>query len=110
MEYEYRKVTALVRPGVLEKVEAALQAIRVRGVSVSAVKGYGEYANFFERDWMDPQSRIEIFARVEEVPLIVKTILSAASTGGAGDGIVSVLPVEQVWRIRTRELIAKEDV
>ncbi len=110
MECEFRKVTALVRTSVVEAVEKALQAIHVKGVSVTRVKGYGEYANFFSRDWMVPHARLEIFTCAADVPRIVEAILSAASTGLAGDGIVCVLPVEQVWRIRSRSQARPEEL
>ncbi len=49
---DFRKVTAIIRPDSLEKVEKALQALSVPGVSVTKVKGFGEYANFYEPDWL----------------------------------------------------------
>jgi len=37
------------------------------------------------------------------VAVTVKAILDAASTGEVGDGKIFVVPVEGVYRIRTRE-------
>lgn len=45
------KITAVVRRMVLETVEQRLQAIGVPGITVSHVKGYGEYKDFYARDW-----------------------------------------------------------
>ncbi|VAW89510.1 hypothetical protein MNBD_GAMMA17-635, partial [hydrothermal vent metagenome] len=58
---DYRKITAIIRRDVLEKVEQKLQAMGVQGISVTRVKGYGEYADFYSRDWMVSHARIEIF-------------------------------------------------
>lgn len=58
---ELRKVTAIIRSSSLQQVEERLQAMNVKGMSVSNVKGYGEYANFFTHDWQVTHSRIEIF-------------------------------------------------
>ncbi len=71
------------------------------GVSVSGVKGYGEYKNFYQSDWFGYYARIEIFTSAERAQTIVDTILATASSGTRGNGIVCTLPVECVWRIRS---------
>jgi nitrogen regulatory protein P-II 1 len=100
------RITAIINRNVLEKVEAALQQAGVSGVSVAKVKGFGEYADFFERDWMTPHVRIEIFTSTERAEALARAIIDAAHTGLAGDGIVSLAPVDKVYRIRTRSLAA----
>lgn len=95
-----KKITAIVRNDVLERVEQKLQAVRPPGITVSTVKGYGEYANFFEHDWLVRHARIEIFAPDEQVDEIVEAIRDGARTGGPGDGFVAVLPVERMFKTR----------
>ncbi|MCB2141356.1 P-II family nitrogen regulator [bacterium] len=107
---EFKKINAIIRKGHLEKVEAALEAYGIKGLTVTKIKGFGEYANFFERDWMCEHARIEIFASVGEVESIVKCIMEAAHTGNQGDGIMAVLPVETVYRIRTRQAARAEEI
>ncbi len=99
---EYSKITAIVRRDCLETVEERLRARGVRGISVSHVKGYGEYSNFYARDWLVAHARIEIFSDRNDAETIAETILDAAHSGTAGDGIVSIQPVDKVYRIRTR--------
>ncbi len=105
---DYRKVTAIVRPAVLEKVEAALQAMNVPGVSVTKVKGYGEYADFFKPDWMAGYARIEVFVGRHQADETARAIMDAAHVGLEGDGIVAILPVETVYNIRTGTLCEHE--
>lgn len=100
---EFRKVTAIIRPDCLEKVEKALQALEVPGISVTKVKGYGEYANFYTPDWMLTHARVEVFIGQHRAEQVARAIMDAAHTGMEGDGIVAVLPVESVYHIRTRE-------
>lgn len=100
---ELRKVTAIIRADALETVERRLQELRVKGISVTHVMGYGEYANFYRRDWMCRHARIEIFTDRERARQIVDAIMEAAQAGGPGDGIVAVLPVEAAFRIRDRK-------
>jgi len=99
----FRKVTAIFRPDQLEAVEYRLRGLNVAGVSVTRVKGFGEYANFYEPDWMCTHVRIEVFTSKLKADEIAGAIMEAAHTGIEGDRIVAVLPVESVYHIRTRE-------
>lgn len=99
----FRKITAIIQHDSLEKVEKALQELHVPGVSVSRVKGYGEYANFYAQDWMLTHTRVEVFIGEERAKEIAEAIMDAAHTGLDGDGIVAVMPVESVYHIRTRQ-------
>jgi hypothetical protein len=49
---ELRKVTAVIRSSLLKGVEERLQGMNVKGLSVSNVKGYVEYADFSTHDWL----------------------------------------------------------
>lgn len=100
----FRRVIAIVRPDLLAKVERRLQDLGVAGVSISKVKGFGEYVNLFRADWLDEHNRIEVFLPRERAHEIARAIVAAARTGVPGDGIVVVLPVEAAYRIRTGEL------
>jgi nitrogen regulatory protein P-II 1 len=107
---EFRKVTAIVRAEVLERVERRLQELGVPGLSVTRVKGYGEYANFFARDWLVEHVRIEIFVTRQRAAEIAAAIVTAGRTGAKGDGIVAVLPVEAVYHVRTGALATPGDL
>ena len=65
-------------------------------------KGYGEYMNLYARDWMISHARIEIFTDEAEADTIARAIMEAAHGGLEGDGIVAVLPVEKLYRMRIR--------
>jgi len=105
----YRKVTAIFRIELLEKVEKKLQELGVRGLSVSRVKGYGEYADFYSKDWLTSHARIEIFLEENRAETTAQAIMDVASLGMEGDGIVAILPVEKLYRIRTKTEINDED-
>ena len=100
---EFRKVTAIIRPERLDNVEQCLRKLVVPGISVTKVKGYGEFTNFFSPDWLCQHIRVEVFIGVEKADEIAVAIMDAAHTGLEGDGIVAVLPVESVYHIRTKE-------
>ncbi|RMF47019.1 MAG: P-II family nitrogen regulator, partial [Deltaproteobacteria bacterium] len=95
----YRKVTAIVNAERLAEVEQALIKKHVSGISVSQVRGFGEYQDFYKPDLMCRHTRIEIFCRSEEADAIARCIMDAAHTGISGDGIVAILPVEHLYCI-----------
>jgi len=107
---ELRKVTAVIRSSSLQQVEERLQAMNVKGMSVSNVKGYGEYANFFTHDWQVTHSRIEIFTEKTNAEGIARAIMETAHTGMSGDGFIAVLPVEKLFRIRTGAEAVRDDL
>ena len=99
---EIKMIVAMIRRDRLEEVEKSLQDIGVKRINISKVKGYGEYHNFFARNWMVEEVKLEICTRADEVEAITATIMEAAHTGLPGDGIVAVMPVEKLFLIRTR--------
>jgi nitrogen regulatory protein P-II 1 len=101
-----KKVTAIVRCSSLETVEEALRKLHVPGLTITHVVGFGEYANVFKDDWTCRHARIELFVDDREVEAIVGAITEAAHSGHAGDGIVAILPVERLLRIRDRSELA----
>jgi nitrogen regulatory protein P-II 1 len=106
----FKKVTAIFRCDSCEKVEQRLQEIGVHGFSISKVKGYGEYADLYSNDWLVTHARIEIFTEESNVEEIAETIMEAAHVGVEGDGIIAVLPVEKLYRIRTRSQVKSGEI
>lgn len=106
---EFKTIVAIVRTQVLEKVEERLIDLRVEGISVSRVKGYGEAAHFINPEWRFPYARIEIFCEQGMVESIVETILDTADLGIPVDGIVAVHPVEGLYRIQSHSTITNEE-
>ncbi|MDT8376757.1 MAG: P-II family nitrogen regulator [Mariprofundaceae bacterium] len=105
---EYRKITAILNAESLDHTAKALQGIGVHGISITHVMGHGEYANFYAKDLCCKHAHIEIFTHQSKAKEIAATIMNAAHTGMAGDGIVAILPVENIYRIRTKSEANRE--
>jgi len=103
----FKKITAIIRTSVLSAVEDALKELGVPGVNVSQIKGYGEYSDFYAKDWMVTSSRVEVFIDTECAESVAQAIMDAAHTGLEGDGIVAITPVEKIYHIRTKEACIK---
>jgi len=107
---EFRKVTALVRTRLLPEIEGRLRKMGVQGMSEFKVKGFGEYKYILAEDMLSTHTKIEIFAGKTKADEIAAAILETAHTGGPGDGIICLLPVEKVFRIRTKAEVRPEDL
>jgi len=103
----FKKITAIIRPDSLGKVEDKLKELGVPGVSVSQIKGYGEYSDFYAKDWMVTGARVEVFIDTENAESVAQAIMQAAHTGLEGDGIIAITPVERIYHIRTKEECTK---
>jgi len=105
-----KKVEAIIKPFKLDEVKESLNAIGVRGLTVSEVKGFGRQKGHTELyrgaeyvvDFL-PKVKLEIIVGEDMVSSVVETIEKAARTGRIGDGKIFVTSVDEVVRIRTGE-------
>ncbi|WJW74273.1 P-II family nitrogen regulator [Thiohalobacter sp. IOR34] len=98
----YSKVTAIVRLDRMEAVEKSLIEAGAQGMTVTQVKGCGEWKDFFNKDWLVTHARVEVFTGAGQAEVLARAIMEAAHTGEEGDGIVAILPVTQLYRIRSK--------
>jgi len=105
-----KKIEAIIKPFKLDDVKDALNAVGVKGMTISEVKGYGRQKGHTEIyrgaeyvvDFI-PKIKIEIVVDADQVNQVVDTIRNAANSGTIGDGKIFVLPVERIVRVRTGE-------
>jgi nitrogen regulatory protein PII len=104
-------IEAIFQPYKIDEVKEALIAVRVEGMTITEVKGFGRQKGHFEiyrgseyRVDLLPKVKVEIVAPDDRVYLIVETIMTAAFTGKIGDGRIFVSPLDKVYRIRTEEI------
>jgi nitrogen regulatory protein P-II 1 len=108
MDSGFCMLIANFRADKLSVVEKALERMGVERINVSRVRGFGEYHNYFASSWLDNEVRVEVFTKRPEVEAVAATIMQAAHTGGSGDGIVAVLPLEALYLIRSRSRATPE--
>ncbi len=103
-------VVAIIRPDRLSAVLEELFKADVQGLSISRVQGHGgeteqveTYRGTSVKMELSEKVRIDVGVSNHFVEPTVQAILGAAHTGSVGDGKIFVLPVEKVYRIRTRE-------
>ena len=105
-----KKIEAIIKPFKLDDVKDALNAVGIKGMTISEVKGYGRQKGHTEIyrgaeyvvDFI-PKIKIEIVVNADQVNQIVDTIRNAANSDTIGDGKIFVTPVERIVRVRTGE-------
>lgn len=100
MNFKY--VVAIVPPDAVKSLEAKLMRIGVGGITLTKVKGFGEYKNFFTSDLLSDHTKIEIFTEESKVAPLLDALLEIGDADIPGSGIVAVLPVDKFLHLRTR--------
>jgi nitrogen regulatory protein P-II 1 len=108
-----KMIEAIIREDKLNDVKDALRAIGIMGMNVSEIRGHGRQGGIvlsgrsgsYQVDLL-PKIQINIVLSEDNVDTTVKAIVTSArsgATGEAGDGLIFILPVDEVVRIRTGE-------
>ena len=79
-------------------------------MTITEVKGFGRQKGHTELyrgaeyviDFL-PKIKIEIAVSIDQLDDAINAIIKSANTGKFGDGKIFVLPVEEAYRIRTKE-------
>jgi nitrogen regulatory protein PII len=101
---------AIVKPFKVAPVMDALDAVGIRRLSVSEIKGFGRQRGHseiykgteYQVDFV-PKARLEIALDDDEVDRAVAAIRNAANTDTIGDGKIFILDLIEAIRIRTGE-------
>lgn len=106
-----KQITAIIRPHRLEAVVAALHALpHLSGFTAFPAlghpRGHGPGHGFVPDEW-DPSTHsnvvLLVFCADAHAPALLTALQQSAYTGLAGDGVVGVVELEDVLRIRTGE-------
>ena len=104
---KYRKITAIIPVSELDDLEQQLGLIGVPAMTVSPVRGLGEYRNFFSKDGMSECTRVEIFCLASKAAEIKESIIKSVGKGLKTDGMIAILPVEELIHINDYNEVTK---
>ncbi len=103
-------IKCIIQPYKLDDVKEALAGMKVQGMTVTEVKGFGRQKGHTELyrgaeytvDFV-PKVEIEIVVQDNMVKEALDAVVKAARSGKVGDGKIFVMNVEDSVRIRTGE-------
>lgn len=100
-------VTAIVRTTAIDGIIKALEDAGIKGMTFYEVQGSGEQLEAFKPYVV--RKKIDLIVPDDRVDEVSALIHRHAHTGLAGDGLIAVLPVECVAKIRNREKVCDLD-
>ena len=105
-----KKIQAIIRPFLLDRIKIALVDAGVTGMTISGVRGFGRQKGHIEPSLHSESTvqflqkiQIEIVIKDRQVDSLVEQLIAVARTGEIGDGKIFISPVSQVIRVRTGE-------
>ena len=105
-----KKIEAIIREEKLEAVKRALEEKGFISLTITPVIGRGQQKGLalqwrvgeYRVDLL-PKIKVEVVVSDKDCPVVIKTVCEAGRTGEIGDGMIFVIPVEQMCRVRTGE-------
>jgi|SRR5208283_3155916 len=106
-----KKIEAIIRTSKFEEVKDALHLIDIDFFSYMDATGVGNEKKKSEEVYRGthldtvyiPRRALTIVVRDQNVKKTVECLLETAYTGEVGDGRIFVSPVEEAYKIRTKE-------
>ncbi|HLE40697.1 MAG TPA: P-II family nitrogen regulator [Nitrospirota bacterium] len=103
-------IKCIIQPYKLDEVKEALAGMKIQGMTVSEVKGFGRQKGHTEVyrgaeytvDFV-PKVEIELVVPDNIVKQVLDLVVKTARSGKVGDGKIFVLDVKEAVRIRTGE-------
>lgn len=96
-----RYVVAIVPAEYVRPLRAILQSLGVKGMTLTKVKGFGEYKNLYSDDWLTEHVKLEMFVPASDVEPLLEALEKWCRPDGPGAGIAAVLKAETFVHLRT---------
>ncbi|OHD55645.1 MAG: transcriptional regulator [Spirochaetes bacterium GWF1_51_8] len=105
-----KKVEAVIRPSSLQRIKTELSSLGIHGITVLEAGGYARqrgHKELYKGKEYDaeliPKLMIMLVTKDDMVGKIVEKISEVCYSGEIGDGKIFISPIEDVYRIRTKE-------
>ncbi len=105
-----KKIEAIIREDKVNDVKEALREIGIVGLNLFEIRGHGRQGGItlagrsgtYQVEMLT-KVQLNIILSEHNLEETIEAILNAAYTGETGDGLIFIYPVDEVFRIRTRE-------
>ncbi len=105
-----KRITAIVPTELLPELEKYLRAAGVPGMTINDVRGFGEHVNYFSRDLLMSNARVEIYIGSEKCQEIIDVVNCFAKETHATAGILTVENIERLVNLNTGEDVLGADL
>lgn len=98
---DYKRIIVILPEEALHTAQARLRELHVGGITVSHVRGYGNYKNPFSKDGMTERAKLELFVEARHVDAVIEALAQLFRHAPPGAGIAAVVPVERFVHLRS---------
>ena len=99
----YCKVVAILTITDFGLISTSIQKLNVPGVTVSTVKGFGDYINEFSEFGFSENLKVEVYTSAEQAEIVADTLSKLANEMTEGGGVVAIEPVSKLLNVRKLE-------
>lgn len=97
---KYCKVVAILNITDYKALHEPIQQLDVPGITVSMVKGFGDYVNDFSPFGFSDNMKVEIYTTAEQAETVAAELSALADRLTKGGGVVAIEPVHQLMNVR----------
>jgi nitrogen regulatory protein PII len=97
---KFCKVVAIINITDFGQIRASLDAFDLPGVTVSPVKGFGDYVNEYAQYGFSDNLKIEIYTTEKQAEEIARVLKDKANEMTEGGGMVAIEPVTSLINVR----------
>lgn len=101
-----KRITIIVPVECFEKLETCLRGTGVHGLTVTQVRGFGAHANFYQRDLLVDNIRVDIYTGEDKAGGIIDSVINFQAEDFTHTGLLAVESVERLVNLRTGEEVA----
>lgn len=101
----YSKVVIILNISDYELINDEINKLNIPGITISNVKGFGDYVNEFNAHGLSNSLKIEIYTSSEQAENIAKVLSELANKMTEGGGVVAIEPVSKLMNVKKLELI-----
>lgn len=99
----YCKVVAILNMTDFGLINTSIQKLGIPGVTVSVVKGFGDYINEFNEFGFSDNMKIEVYTSAEQAEIVADTLSRIGKEMTEGGGVVAIEPVDKLLNVRKLE-------
>jgi nitrogen regulatory protein PII len=99
----YCKVVAILTITDFCLISTSIQKLDVPGVTVSMVKGFGDYINEFHEFGFSDNMKVEVYTSAEQAEVVADALSKLANEMTEGGGVVAIEPVNKLLNVRKLE-------
>jgi nitrogen regulatory protein P-II 1 len=101
-----KRISIIVPVECFDKLETCLRGTGVHGLTVTHVRGFGEHANFYQRDLLVDNIRVDIYTGEDKAEGIIDSVINFQADDFTHTGLLAVESVERLVNLRTGEEVA----